>query len=564
MRQLFWNLSDRLSGALMLVLLAGVYLLGLVGLAWYADLHDLDFTWGTLLYTAASLFLLENGTLEGEIPWPLEIARWSAPPLLALAALGTILTLVRERSWSLGALRARRHIVIVGLTSRGWSATRAAHSEGRRVVVIDDDAANEHVRTARRHGIPVIIGNGSEPSKLKAARTIRASKVIVFAEDPASLSSVVESIARLSDRSADVLPPDFCCFLEVQDATTARHMNALMHDQGVPFQWEFFCLAERAGPVIIDRWANLLREQERPDPVVVLGSSEVSRSVVSTVLRHNRGTVSKHRVEVHWILDAEPSLPLTQLEDLTEDGDETNLRLHVVSGNTSEHTATALRSLARAPGLIVVAEPVIPTALHYLTVATIVAQERHTLLVAVAEQPSVLRLLESHQRVAVFDVARELAHDERIAHGRLETLARALHDGYLRQLNRTLEPHEREKKPAYRSWGELPADLRDQNYDAARAARQMLRRHGFDIVHSTPLLPNVSRFDESVVEALACEEHLRWFRARHPGAPEPAWNDVETQHAEQSRDQIRRLPSMMNAADLQITRLTQSETVDHA
>ena len=179
MRQRFWTFWDRFGGAVMLGAVAGAFLLGLFGTVWYADIHDLDLPFGTQLYIAASLFLLENGSLDGEIPWPLEVARWVAPLVLATAAIGTVLSVVRHRVWSLGVRRLRGHVVVIGLGERGWRAAHAAKRAGRAVAVIESDAANPHLRDARRLGIPAIVGNAAELSRLRAARLDRASRAFV-------------------------------------------------------------------------------------------------------------------------------------------------------------------------------------------------------------------------------------------------------------------------------------------------------------------------------------------------------------------------------------------------
>ncbi|GAA3944182.1 NAD-binding protein [Microbacterium soli] len=554
MRQRFWMFWDRLGGIVMLGAVAAVFLLGLFGVARYSDIHDLGIPFGTQLYITASLFLLENGSLDGQIPWALEIARWAAPVVLATAAIGTVVSVARHRVWALGVRSLRGHVVIVGLGERGWRAARSAKQAGRAVAVIETDAAGPHVRAARRLGIPVIVGSATEVSRLRAARLDRASRAIVLVGDAAETTAIADAVADLFRSPRLSFRPEFCCFLAVPDADTANDLNALMHDPGAPFQREFFNLEDRSGPVIIDRWAGLLTTAGPPPPIIVIGADAVARSVIAAAARQWSARADDDVLEVHWLLSARSRGVERLLTDLG--GTHGSARIIVQelrSPDSRGEIAATLHGLHTPPALVVVSERDDAEALSVLSCADVALRGTDTVVVGVTEGPSLVRLLHGHDRIELFDVAAELGDDEQIAHGRLETLGRALHDGYLRQLNRSLPAEERAAKPAYRPWAELPDELRSQNYDAARAARGMLRELGFDIVPRTPLLPAITVLDDDVVEALAEAEHHRWFRSRHPGAAAPDWADVDPMHAEQSRDQARRLPGILTAADLQIT-----------
>ncbi|MEJ1087929.1 NAD-binding protein [Microbacterium sp. Mu-80] len=553
MRQRFWTFWDRFGSAAMLGLVAAVFLLGLFGISWYARIHDLEFPFGTRLYIAASLFLLENGSLDGEIPWPLEIARWAAPVVLATAAIGTFLSVLRHRAWSLGGRRLRGHVVVIGLGERGWRAACSAKQAGRAVTVIEADATNPHVRAARRRGIPVIVGNAAELSRLRSARLDRASRALVFVGDDTATTAIADAVAELAQLPGVSLRSEFCCFLAVPDAEAANDLNALMHDQGALFRREFFTLEDRAGPVIVDRWAGLLTTPGAPAPLVVMGADVVARSVVAAAARQWSARTDGNVLEVHWLVSARTRRIERLLADL--DGLTTvRIIVHELDSTQARSTvASALRGLRSIPSLVVVAEQDDADALSLLATTDLVLRDTGAMVVGVTERPSLVRLLDGHGRIELFDVGAELGDDDQIAHGRLEALGRALHDGYLRQLNRALPAAERIRKPAYRPWADLPHELRAQNYDAARAARGMLNELGFDIVPRTPLLPAVSDLDADTVETLARAEHTRWFLARNPEAAEPEWLDVDPVHAEQSRDQARRLPGVLAAADLQIT-----------
>lgn len=553
MRRRIWRIWDRLGAAVMLAALAAVFVLGFIGITWHASLNELSIPVGTRLYLTASLFVLEGGDLDGFIPWPLEVARWAAPVVLATAALGTVISIARHRAWSWGVRRLSGHVVVVGLGERGWRVAQSAQDAGRRVVVIEADATTPAVRLARRRGIPVIVGDATDENRLRTARVAEAARVIVLIGDATTTTSIAAALTRITASPRSPSRPEFSCFLAVSDADAARDLNALTHEQSALFQREFFSLEERAGPAIVDRWGALVVGEETPGPFVVIGSGGVARSVVASIARQwTAQRAGADTLDIRWIVQAPDKDVQRESNDLATAP--VRVTVSALAGDDPRDVVTrTLDSLSAAPTMLVVAESEDDDALAVLATAEQVMRGTRTAIIGVTEGPSLVRLLHGHRRIQVFDVADELCTDEHIARGRLESVARALHDGYLRQLNRTLTAEERSKKPAYRPWSELPAQLRDQNYAAGRAARGMLADLGYDIVPRSPLLPAVTDLDAQTIDALADAEHARWFRSRNPGATAPEWASVDPVHAEQSRDQARRLPVVLAAADLQIT-----------
>lgn len=561
MRQRVWAIWERSGWVLLLAALAAVYALGFIGLDLYARQTAADWSLPTRLYLAATLFVFDNGALSGQIPWPLEIARWLAPLVLATAAVGTVVSLVRRSVGGWGARSRSGHTIVVGLGERGWRIASAAHRAGRRVVAVEVDPDNSRARMARRLGIPVVVGSGADPAKLRAAGITRAARMIVVVPDAES-AAVADAVAAVEGAGpGDVLRAAFCCYLVVADAEAARHLNGLLHAQGTPVRREFLSLENRAGPVIVDRWGGFLGTLGAPGPIVVVGGGAVARSVVGAAIRQRqarRAPGDGQRLRIRWLCrdGAERDAVRAAIPTLAADLD--GVDLHVAAPDATGISALLSGELAggETPALVVIGDGTDAGILGTVAIADAALAEARTPIVAIAVRPGLVSLLRDHRRIAVFELLAELCDDETIADGQLDAMARALHDGYLRQLDRTLPAAARAERPAYRPWDDLPSALRDQNYDAARAMWEQLRGLGFDVVARNGHVGGIRAFDADTVEALARAEHERWFARRHPGEPTPDWAGVDPVHAEQSRDQARRIPTTLSTADLQVTRIS--------
>ena len=91
----------------------------------------------TLLYRSVQLFNLESGAVEGEIPLPLELARWLAPATLAGGLIAAASTFFRRSIDQWRARGLRGHHIICGLGSKGATLAAELLSKGQKVVALD-------------------------------------------------------------------------------------------------------------------------------------------------------------------------------------------------------------------------------------------------------------------------------------------------------------------------------------------------------------------------------------------------------------------------------------------
>lgn len=156
----------------LLVLAISVLVLGTIGFQQWSGhqptTNDMDFSVFDSLYRSITLFAFA-GAVTPPVPTPLQIARILAPVLTGYAAIGTIFVLTREQAQLLMIrLFLRRHVIIAGL---GFTGSRLALEliQHQPVVAIEADTTNERIRAVKEHGVPVLLGDATDPLVLRQA-----------------------------------------------------------------------------------------------------------------------------------------------------------------------------------------------------------------------------------------------------------------------------------------------------------------------------------------------------------------------------------------------------------
>jgi Trk K+ transport system NAD-binding subunit len=100
-----------------------------------------------------------------------------------IAAFTAIVTNYLLRARLGGALEVRRipdsgHVIVCGLGTVGFRVVEELHKSGERVVAIERSGESRFISTARRLGVPVIVGDATVPEVLRQARAGQARAVV--------------------------------------------------------------------------------------------------------------------------------------------------------------------------------------------------------------------------------------------------------------------------------------------------------------------------------------------------------------------------------------------------
>ena len=105
-----------------------------------------------LVYLTIQLISMNSGNVEPPIPWQLEVARFLLPILAAWTAARGLALIFRDR-WRQFLMRTtwRNHVVICGLSQKGWLLAQGFAAAGQQVVVVELDKSNSLVNACRPH-----------------------------------------------------------------------------------------------------------------------------------------------------------------------------------------------------------------------------------------------------------------------------------------------------------------------------------------------------------------------------------------------------------------------------
>ncbi len=529
--------------------------LGLVGFREYADVvgEPAPTPWD-LVYRTAQLFTLESGSLASgaDVPISLQVARFLAPVVTAGALVRTVVGLFQEQAQQLRMRTMRDHVVVCGLGRKGTALARSLREQGHRVVAVEQDADNDLVPTCRAAGVPVLIGDATDPDVLRRAGVQHAAYLVALG----GRSGVNAQIATVAHDLSRERRKALTCLAHVVEPELARLLQTRFpaSEEGVPFRLEFFNVYERAARVLLQRHPAFGHD---PAPhVLVVGLGRLGGRLVVEAARGWRlaghGDESRLHVSVvdlaaeeriAALLEAHPEVARAcDVRASTLPADPPATVAYVCLGDEAQALQTALevhRSLK---------DPTTPVVVRAETLEGI-----PTLLSTAGPEFAGLR---------GFAMLDETCDAELLFGGFTESLAQMLHTRYLATREAqgwSFGPRDpaRRTHPALVPWAELPADLKDSNRDQAAHIWAKLGHAGYVLSELTDWDASTFTFDDDEVEELARMEHERWSRRQAPRGEHPdlvPWQQLSEEERDVDRAFVRSLPPLLAQLGYQVER----------
>ena len=559
------------------IVAVGALALGMFGFLRWADgvgqeLGPLD-----AFYLSVQLFVLQSGAVEGSVPWSLEVARLLAPVIAGYTAIAASALLFREQ---LAALRARRlegHVVVCGLGRKGALLVRTLRDAGRRVAVVERDAANDLIAGARVSGALVFTGDARDLEVLRRARVDHATHVVavtgddgVNAEIAVRARSLVPEGGHALTCVVHIVDPQLCMLLRMQEIGRG-------HDR--PFRLEFFNVFEAGARELLLRHPPFA--QGRPSRVVVVGLGKMGESLIMDAARTWRtlrgvanalarivivDRVARERVEALQ-LRIPKLLTAVELE-----------ALEMTIGSPEFERGAFLFTADGRPDVSAVYVCVDDDSLG---LSAALALHRHlrgldvAVVVRMAHDAGLASLLggegtggEFHSLCA-FGLLDRTCSADLLLSGMTETLARAMHEEYRR--SRVGEAAEPARNPSLAPWEDLPETLKESNRDQAGHIGEKLTALGYDLAPLDGWEDPPFVFPPEEVEVLGEMEHQRWVDERRRGGWRSApgdkdverktspylvpWDELPEAVKEDDRIFVRRLPAFLAEVGYRIVRM---------
>lgn len=508
------------------------------------------------LYRALQLFALGSGAIDGHVPMTLEIARFLAP-LAAAGALITALTSVFRTEVSTQRTRlARHHTIVAGMSDAATLLARDARRSGRSVVLVAPVAQDARVISLQREGFPVLVGDPALPGELLRAGLSRADHLVALAETTAENAAIAAAVIQ-AQRSIGDANKRFRSFISIDDAALLVALQSSSEAVRLHLRQEFFSLTQRAAVATVD---VLVAQRPQLGRLLIVGSGEEATAVAVEALRRTDDE-HLHSVSIHAdrarsaadltrLLERETPalrtrsgrsrLERVRVQDVDEQLDAVRLRQLVTTDGAPDAAVLALTDPVQLLRWTIMWRDALgPTAPPVVTV-TRDADGLTSLLGSGADEPG----------GSVISILAEGCVDDRIVSGRLERMARSIHEDYLRYVHAHETAEQRAGRPAARPWNELSPDFRLQNLDAAQAVWSALEATGHRVapLHS----PDAEdlEFDEQRLRRLVELEHGRWLITKGR-APVP-WDQIADDDRRKTQAQVESFPRILADAGLEI------------
>ena len=243
-----------------------------------------------LYFTLQLAALSYEGDSEA-INWRLQVARFVAPVIAASTLLQSASVVFREQFARFRARRARRHTIVCGLGPMGVALASVLVEAGRPVVAIEPDPASPGVATATDLDIPVIVGDPTDTTVLRAAHGDRAAQIVAATQSDGTNAAITAAARGLARASGS---PPLRCAVHLADAELAHLLRTTELQQVDGPRLEFFSLYASAAGALLDE--HFPPGTAHSPHLVVLGLGSFGRSVVVAAARahadNGRGPLS--------------------------------------------------------------------------------------------------------------------------------------------------------------------------------------------------------------------------------------------------------------------------------
>jgi len=541
------------------------FILGYVGLAAYVPgNHDYGARPIDLLYYDLQLFIINSPPVSNGGPYPLslEFARFGAPAATAYALMAAVRLLLDAQVRQFRARVSRGHAVICGGGQDGLLLGQRLRHEGRRVVLVDDDATS---RASRSLGLLHVTGDAREEHALRRAGASRAAEIFILHPDSAVGAATVLMAARLAGADGALT-----CYAAIGDRDVyagllARHLAGPAQDR---LRLHLLNLDEMAAQALLE--AEPL-PKHGSGHVVVIGLGGLGQALLIELARARRTMLPFAAAPplVVTVADADAQAVTRRLvrqAPVLPQACQVRAR-NVPADRLDEVTLPVLLGDAAPPDRVYVCCDDDSVALR-VGLRTLRARQHHPVRVVVclgrgsafsaAFHGENQLFDDAHGTLSVLAVPELLLRPELIRGGvATERLAQALHTSYVEACG--VRGEKMGSRQALLPWHALPEAHRESNRDQARHLGAKLA--AIDCILVPAFDPSIafSYRDESEVQMLARMEHDRWVRERRRADPSHPnlvdWHRLPDDARDKDAQFVRDLPRVLADFGFQVVRV---------
>jgi len=541
-----------------------------------------------MLYLMFQLFTLESGaSVEGPVPWQLEVARFLAPVVPAWTLWKALATVFRDQLHALRLRFKKNHVVICGLGRKALQLAKDFREQGLSVVVVEYDADNNRIRACRELGAFVVIGDAGEQDLLRQVRVFTARYVVALCGDDPTNVAVASLTRQLVQECGDA---DWTvhCFIHVVDLRLCELLkkNRALESDGLPFEVHIFNIYENTARLLhqdfpLDRGA-IGAQDELGVHLVAVGFGQMGQSVVLQAAKVAH--FANERLPRVTVVDRHAKAKKDLFYGRYPQFDQTCDVAFVNEDVESLAMLDRLRQWACEKNIYTTIVICLDDDARAVVCALDVLERLGAcdtpVLVRTAEDIGLAALINRmdggadwQARVHSFGTISKSCNAKTLLREDLDRLARAIHQQYCEDV-KAFEGEETSPNAAV-TWDELTPEKRDSNRHQADHIPVKLRAIGCT---SGPINDprQAASFTDEEVELLARMEHTRWCKEQLLGGWSPGernnqakthpylrpWEDLPEEIKEYDRKAVRGIPRLLKLVDEAVYRVGDTLAAD--
>lgn len=568
------RIRGRIKWLMMILLAVAALVLGMNGFADYHAREGIPIRTLNIFYLTVQLFTLESGSIQGDAPWQLEVARFLAPTVAVWAALSALAAILGERlkKWRLG--RMKDHAIVCGLGRKGVKLATDFMNCGLRVVAIDGDPDNPNIAACREMGVITLVGDVSSMAMLRSARTGNAHFIAAVCGDDSANVEIALAAHQLTEkfRSGDQAP--LKCLVHVVDMELCDlfRRHHVFTDTGDAFQATIFNVYDNAARQLfyespLDH-ERITPNDSRAPQLIIVGFGIMGEALaLQTARMAHFANVKKPCISVIDLhaSDREAAF-FARYPEFQKACD-----IEFVAGDIEhKHTLEVIREWVDSPELISSVAVCLDDEWRCLKTAlrimSVFENRKVPIYIRLSEECMLGELLhaegnarKSGASFTAFGRIEDVCRLDSLLDENRDALARAIHETYLTE--RRAEGKSEKENPSMRPWEQLDPSQKDFNRYQADHIPVKLRAIGCYAARKeeSDQDESVEAFTKEEIEIMSRMEHAHYKAKRfiegwrlgprdHTARTNPhliEWKDLPEEIKEYDRQFVRRIPQYL-------------------
>ena len=486
------------------------FCLGIVGYYAYYELAAIKATASDLAYLSLNLFFMQFSA-KGPLPLPLDIARWLAPATLSYALLKTIMSLVQSKFLQFKISQLADHAIIIGLNSRSVSIALSFKQNGIKTLVIDDQALNQYWGELKKHNILPMVQNIADTNLLENINLSKAKYLFASTScDNTNLDIIYNAFCAKQSMAATPLLQTVC---KIEDnsllhASNDRHLFALDHYNMSTRTLNYKLISARStvnefGPhkyiSDFDTLSNL--------SILIAGENAFTAELIVRLMQI---AIYGCPQKLHITLLGNSSATIYENISRTHPAISELATIEIIASESFLEHQYRDAILQSSPNIVYVCPQQTGEKLIMLQRFTHIPHNIPVVVCETENQRSFEWLkneFDTHNNFKFVNINSAIGHYEDVFENRLDQLAIAIHNNYVKQ--RFDSGEKLEQNPSLVKWSDLPESLKNANRNQAdHIAIKCHYLTGNSVVTQAQIAEALS---PSAKIELGMMEHQRWM-----------------------------------------------------